>query len=249
MANLFLLVYQKQKESQKTRGGWHSLSLNYRQTLLHNSTIAQELAAVRAVVRCIRDYKLEAEYPLDPLQRRVGQLEKAISNDKSKSNDKRRHSGSAKHQQFKKPRPSGGTHGSTRPANVPSRQPPSVLVERVAAYNPSRPVPSGLVERATYAGLSDKYTHLSTSYDYQAPSQAAYPQQSYEQRSYYYPADDGTTATSYAPSLPYSYGNYAGSGMPVADERITANSYTTDLLASSYGNYVPTTHQSYVPKE
>lgn len=28
MANLFLLVYQKQKESQKTRGGWHFLSLN-----------------------------------------------------------------------------------------------------------------------------------------------------------------------------------------------------------------------------
>ncbi|XP_016511776.1 uncharacterized protein LOC107828902 [Nicotiana tabacum] len=213
-----------------------------------NSGNREELAAVRAVVRCIRDYKLEAEYPLDPLQRRVGQLEKAISNDKSKSNDKRRHSGSAKHQQFKKPRPSGGTHGSTRPANVPSRQPPSVLIERVAAYNPSRQVPSGLVERATYAGLSDKYTHLSTSYDYQAPSQAAYPQQSYEQRSYYYPADDGTTATSYAPSLPYSYGNYAGSGMPVADERITANSYTTDL-SSSYGNYVPTAHQSYVQKE
>ncbi|KAK4373446.1 hypothetical protein RND71_008830 [Anisodus tanguticus] len=194
-----------------------------------NSGNAEELAAVKAIVQCIRDYKLEAEYPLDPLLRRVAQLEKAISNDKdwSKSNDKKRHSGSGKHQQFKRPRAIGGTHVSSRPANV-LRQPPS-----------------GFVERATYAGLPDKYTYLSASYDNRPPSQATYSQQSYEQTSYYYPADEGITATSYTAPLSSTYASNAGGALPTAD----ASSYTASL-PSSYVNYAgsgtPTAHQPYM---
>lgn len=215
-----------------------------------NSGNAEELAAVKAIVRCIRDYKLEAEYPLDPLLRRVAQLEKAISNDKDRSNDKKRQSGLGKHQQFKRPRVTGGMHGSTRHANVLSRQPPSILIERAIVNNPSRQVPSAFVERATYAGLPDKYAYLSTSYDYQPPSQATYPQQSYEQRSYYYPADEGITASSYtAAPLPTSYASYAGGALPTADDRTNASSYTASL-PSSYGNYAgsgtPTAHQPYM---
>lgn len=215
-----------------------------------NSGNAEELAAVKAIVQCIRDYKLEAEYPLDPLLRRVAQLEKAISNDKDRSNDKKRPSGSGKHQQFKRPRANGGTRGSIRHSNIISRQPPSVLVERAAANNPSRLVPSVLVERATYARLPDKYGYLSTSYDYQSTSQATYPHQSYEQRSYYYPADEGIAANSYTTApLPSSYASYAGSALPPADERINASSYAASLL-SSYGNYAgsgtSTAHQPYM---
>ncbi|XP_059289667.1 FRIGIDA-like protein 3 [Lycium ferocissimum] len=208
-----------------------------------NSGNAEELGAVKAIVRCIRDYKLEAEYPLEPLQRRVAQLEKAISNDKDKSNDKKRHSGSGKHQQFKRPRP----YGSNRHANVPSRQPVSALI--AMANNPSRQVPSAFVERATYAGLPNKYAYLSTSYDHQPPSQAAYPQQSYEQTSYYYPADEGITANTYTAPPPSSYGSYAGAALPTADERINASSYTPSV-PSSYVNYagsgMPTAHQPYM---
>ncbi|KAJ8562935.1 hypothetical protein K7X08_031387 [Anisodus acutangulus] len=194
-----------------------------------NSGNAEELAAVKAIVQCIRDYKLEAEYPLDPLLRRVAQLEKAISNDKdrSKSNDKKRHPGSGKHQQFKRPRAIGGTHVSTRPANV-LRQPPSVFVER-----------------ATYAGLPDKYSYLSASYDNRPPSQATYSQQSYEQRSYYYPADEGIAASSYTAPLPSTYASYTGGTLPTAD----GSSYTASL-PSSYVNYAgsgtPTAHQPYM---
>ncbi|XP_055800998.1 FRIGIDA-like protein 3 [Solanum dulcamara] len=211
-----------------------------------NSGNAEELAAVKAIVRCIRDYKLEAEYPLEPLLRRVAQLEKAISNDRDKSNDKKRPSGSGKHQQFKRPRVTRGTHGSIRHANVLSIQPPSVLIERAAANNPSRV----LVERAAYAGLPDKYAYLSTSYDYQPSSQATYPQQTYEQRSYYYPADEGIAANSYtAAPLPSSYAGYAGGALPTADERINASSYTSSLI-STYGNYAgsgtSTAHQPYM---
>ncbi|RAL39977.1 hypothetical protein DM860_008117 [Cuscuta australis] len=36
---------------------------------------AQELAALKGIVECIQDYGLEEEYPLDPLQRRIAQLE------------------------------------------------------------------------------------------------------------------------------------------------------------------------------
>lgn len=206
------------------------------------SANTQELAAVKAIVQCIRDYKLEAEYPLDPLLRRVAQLEKAISNDKDRSNDKKRPSGSGKHQHFKRPRVTGGTHGSIRHPNVLSIQPQSVLIERAAANNPSRLVPSVLVERAPHAGLLDKYAYLSTSYDYQPPSQATYPQQSYEQRSYYYPADEGIAASSYtAAPLSSSYASYSGGILPIADERINA---------SSYGNYAgsgtPTAYRPYM---
>ncbi|KAL3338762.1 hypothetical protein AABB24_027735 [Solanum stoloniferum] len=207
-----------------------------------NSGNAEELAAIKAIVQCIRDYKLEAEYPLDPLLRRVAQLEKAISNDKDRSNDKKRPSGSGKHQHFKRPRVTGGTHGSIRHPNVLSIQPQSVLIERAAANNPSRLVPSVLVDRAAHPGLLDKYAYLSTSYDYQPPSQATYPQQTYEQRSYYYPADEGIAASSYtAAPLSSSYASYSGGVLPIADERINASSY------SNYaGSGTPAAYQPYM---
>ncbi|KAM3281362.1 FRIGIDA-like protein 3 [Capsicum chacoense] len=215
-----------------------------------NSGNAEELTAIKAIVRCIRNYKLEAEYPLDPLLRRVSQLEKAISSDRDRPNDKKRHSGSGRHQQFKRPRVTGAPLGPIRHPNVLSIQPPSVLIERAAAINPSRQVPSVLVERAPYAGLPDKYGYLSTSYDYPPPGQATYPQQTYEQRSYYYPTDEGTAADSYtAAPLPSSYASYAGSALPTADERINASSYAA-TLPSSYGNYAgsgtSTAHQPYM---
>ncbi|XP_042508690.1 FRIGIDA-like protein 3 isoform X2 [Macadamia integrifolia] len=69
-----------------------------------NDVNAQELAGLRAVVRCVEDYKLEAEYPLDPLQKRVAQLEKSKA-------DKKRMGEMAKHQPPKRARANGGYLG------------------------------------------------------------------------------------------------------------------------------------------
>ncbi|XWS41825.1 hypothetical protein CRYUN_Cryun17cG0116100 [Craigia yunnanensis] len=84
---------------------------------------AQELAALRAVIRCVQEYGLEADYPLDPLQKRFAQLEK------SKSDNRKRVRDFGKHHQPKKSRPNGGFRGFRGP---PGRQAPPVYNERAA---------------------------------------------------------------------------------------------------------------------
>ncbi|XAR51332.1 hypothetical protein NMG60_11005932 [Bertholletia excelsa] len=159
-----------------------------------NGGNAQELAALRAVIRCVREFKLEADYPLDPLQKRVLQLEKWKP-------DKKRSGESGKHQQYKKPRVNGGLHGYRAP--VP------------AAAAGGRQGPTSYGERTKYAGISQSYPHMGPdTYAYQTTNQPGYAQQSYDQRSYYYPQDDRVAA----PPPPYNaaasgYGSYMGSGM------------------------------------
>ncbi|XP_059623961.1 FRIGIDA-like protein 3 isoform X2 [Cornus florida] len=159
-----------------------------------NDANAQELTAVKAVIWCIQEYKLEEDYPLDPLQRRVGQLEKSKP-------DRKRFGDFGKKQQFKKPR-ANGVYGFRAPATATA----------AAAAGGGRQAPTVFAERTTYAGTSERYPYAGPStYDYQAPSgQAAYPQQAYDQRSYYYPQDERVTATTYS-AAPSSYGSYMGS--------------------------------------
>ena len=59
----------------------------------------RELSALKAVIKCIEEHKLEEHYPVDPLQKRVLQLEKAKA-------DKRRAVEAAK-PQSKRPRANG----------------------------------------------------------------------------------------------------------------------------------------------
>ena len=49
---------------------------------IQNEVNERELTALKAVIKCIEDHKLEAQYPLDPLQKRVLQLEKAKADKK-----------------------------------------------------------------------------------------------------------------------------------------------------------------------
>ncbi|PSS14140.1 FRIGIDA-like protein [Actinidia chinensis var. chinensis] len=49
---------------------------------VQNEVNERELTALKAVIKCIEDHKLEAQYPLDPLQKRVLQLEKAKADKK-----------------------------------------------------------------------------------------------------------------------------------------------------------------------
>lgn len=154
---------------------------------------SQELAALKAVIRCVEEYKLEADYALDPLQKRVAQLEKSKA-------DKKRTREAGKFQQPKKQRANGGFHGFRGPGSAgqaASRQaPPPVFNER-AAYP---------VERYPYTAPGPN------AFDYPLPSQATYIQQPNDQRSYYYPQDDRVPPSTYN-AAPSNYGSYMGGGL------------------------------------
>ncbi|OMP01876.1 Natural resistance-associated macrophage protein [Corchorus olitorius] len=149
---------------------------------------AQELSALKAVKKCVQEYGLEAEYPLDPLQKRIAQLEKA------KSDNRKRVGDYGRHQQQKKSRPGGGFRGFRGP---PARQ-------AAAVYN----------DRSAYAGMPERYPHPAAPnpYDYQVSNQPAYPPQANDQRLYYYPQDDRGPAPSYNAATS-NYGSYTGSGL------------------------------------
>ncbi|XP_016201675.1 FRIGIDA-like protein 3 [Arachis ipaensis] len=123
-----------------------------------NDANARELAGLKTVINCIKEYNLEADYPLDSLLKRVGQLEKSKNPDRKRSGDFNKRPPS------KKPRMNSGYHrssgGSAAPAGVMVRQHPPV---RAAAY----------------AGIPDRYPHAGTAmYNYQVPGQAMYAQPS-----------------------------------------------------------------------
>ncbi|KAI9113610.1 hypothetical protein K1719_015537 [Acacia pycnantha] len=149
-----------------------------------NDANAQELAALKAVIKCVEEYKLESDYPLDPLQRRVAQLDKLKI-------DRKRTGESSKRQLPKKPRTNGGyfafrpsVSGAAASLNM-GRQP--------------RPV------RGPYLAIPDRYPLAGAiTYDYQVPGQTIYSQQVNDQRSPFYPRDDGVAA-------PPNYGSYIAS--------------------------------------
>ncbi|CAN4098625.1 unnamed protein product [Withania somnifera] len=66
---------------------------------VQNDVNEKELSALKAVLKCIEDHKLEEQYPVDPLQKKVLQLEKAKA-------DKKKATEIAK-PQSKRPRPNG----------------------------------------------------------------------------------------------------------------------------------------------
>lgn len=103
---------------------------------VQNEVNERELTALKAVIKCIEDHKLEQQYPLDPLQKRVLQLEKAKA-------DKKRATEVAKPQP-KRPRANGIGH-APRAANVAAdknfyarvtdnRYPPQYMYDRPYAY-------------------------------------------------------------------------------------------------------------------
>nr|XP_016457743.1 PREDICTED: FRIGIDA-like protein 3 [Nicotiana tabacum] len=74
-----------------------------------NDVNEKELAALKSVIKCIEDHKLQEQYPVDPLQKRILQLEKAKA-------DKKRATEVVK-PQTKRPRANGVGNGS-RVTNV-----------------------------------------------------------------------------------------------------------------------------------
>ncbi|XP_038983411.1 FRIGIDA-like protein 3 isoform X1 [Phoenix dactylifera] len=200
---------------------------------------AQELGALRAVIRCIKDYKLQEEYPVEPLQKRVAQLEKA-------KYDKKR-MGEAAKLQPKKPRATG-EYAPRRPA--------------FAAETRQLP-PTAFDERGLYAGAAERYPErypYNAPPTYEPPSYASYGQPVNAQRPYHYPDErvppaPYNAASSYGSftgtgAAPNSYGNYMGTGVPSSSSNY--GSYTGSGLQPSNQSYMypgsglQPSHQSYM---
>ncbi|XP_042476312.1 FRIGIDA-like protein 3 [Macadamia integrifolia] len=95
-----------------------------------NEVNERELTALKAVIKCIEDHKLEDQYLLDPLQKRVLQLEKAKA-------DKKRVAETAK-PQSKRPRANGGGYGP-RITNIPDKSFYTRAPDRFPPYMYDRP--------------------------------------------------------------------------------------------------------------
>uniref|UniRef100_A0A0D6R4M1 FRIGIDA-like protein n=1 Tax=Araucaria cunninghamii TaxID=56994 RepID=A0A0D6R4M1_ARACU len=178
-----------------------------------NEANARELFALKAVIKCIEEHKLESEYPLDTLRKRVLQLEKAKA-------DKKRSAETGKIQP-KKPRAGG-------------YMPSPVGVDRTGGYASANnvyrsadriPYPNAAVGASAYS--------LPGQSSYDRSSQGMYGQSSLP-RSYMYSSDNlgssGLGSSSY--NAASSYGGYhLGSGLP---STYPSSSYPSSNYPSSY---------------
>ncbi|RZC19906.1 FRIGIDA-like protein 3 isoform B [Glycine soja] len=129
----------------------------------------RELIALKAVIKCIEDHKLDDQYPLDPLQKRATQLEKAKA-------DKKRVTEATKPQP-KRPRANGVGYGprvtnilsdKTSYARVADRY-PQYVYDRPYMY----PAPTDnhcppLMGSATYNISPNPGNYFGNGYQYQA---------------------------------------------------------------------------------
>ncbi|KAE8704122.1 Metal transporter Nramp3 family protein [Hibiscus syriacus] len=153
---------------------------------------ALELAALRAVISCVHDYGLEADYPLDPLQKRLAQLEK------SKADNKKRPGDFGKRHSSKRLRPNSGFKGLRKP---PGWQAPTIYTESHA-----------------YVGMVQRYPHaVPNPYNFQVPTQPAYASQANDQRLYFYPQNDRGPAPSHNATTS-NYGNHGSSRLQPSNQ-------------------------------
>ncbi|KAF8364592.1 hypothetical protein HHK36_033438 [Tetracentron sinense] len=134
-----------------------------------NEVNERELTALKAVIKCIEEHKLEEQYPMDPLQKRVLQLEKAKA-------DKKRAAEAAKPQP-KRPRANGGGYGPRLTniadksfyARAPDRYPPYMYDRQYAYPGPTDNHCSSLLSSTTYNLSPSHGNYFGNGYQYQAP--------------------------------------------------------------------------------
>ncbi|KAF3956506.1 hypothetical protein CMV_018370 [Castanea mollissima] len=135
-----------------------------------NEVNDRELSALKAVLRCIEEHKLEEQYPVDPLQKRVLQLEKAKA-------DKKRATEAAKPQP-KRPRANSVGYGP-RVTNVATDKTfyprvadryPQYVYDRPYVYpGPADNHCPPLMGSATYTLSPSHGNYFGNGYQYQAP--------------------------------------------------------------------------------
>ncbi|KAK1323280.1 hypothetical protein QJS10_CPA02g00346 [Acorus calamus] len=161
----------------------------------------QELGALKAIIKCVEEYKLKAEYPLEPLHKRVVQLEKVKADRKA---DKKRTAREASKFQAKTPRAAG--------AHFPSFAP---VAPAPPLGNRQPQPPTYFDEREMYMRGSERYPPIvpQPTYNYETQNHAAsygqysQQQQANTQMSYYYP-EERASVPPYPSSS--SYADYTG---------------------------------------
>lgn len=136
-----------------------------------NEVNERELTALKAIIKCIEEHKLEEQYPPEPLQKRVFQLEKAKA-------DKKRVTDAAK-PQSKRPRANGGSC-APRVANVldksfysavPETRYPPYMYERSYVYpGPANNHASPVMGSVAYNLSPSHGSYFGNGYAYQAPA-------------------------------------------------------------------------------
>ncbi|KAJ9176699.1 hypothetical protein P3X46_011983 [Hevea brasiliensis] len=138
-------------------------------TAVQNDVNERELTALKAVIKCIEEHKLEEQYPVDPLQKRLIQLEKAKA-------DKKRATEVAKPQP-KRPRANGVGCGP-RVTNVTADKTfyprvtdryPQYVYDRPYVYSgPTENHVPPLMGSATYNFSPSHGNYFGNGYQYQA---------------------------------------------------------------------------------
>ncbi|XP_050205328.1 FRIGIDA-like protein 3 [Mercurialis annua] len=139
-------------------------------TSVQNEVNERELTALKAVIKCIEEQKLEEQYPVDPLQKRLLQLEKAKA-------DKKRDAEAAKPQP-KRPRANGVGCGARvtnvaadRPfyPRVPDRYPQYVYDRQYIYPSPTDSHIPSHMGSATYNFAPSHGNYFGNCYQYQTP--------------------------------------------------------------------------------
>ncbi|CAM0905476.1 unnamed protein product [Alopecurus aequalis] len=155
-----------------------------------SNTNKKEQSALRAVIKCIEDRKLESEFPLEDLQKQLEDLEKAKAEKKNASS-------------------SASSGGSIEPAN-----------KRIRASNggPMPPAKAGRLTNNTSVSsfplATPTFVRSPSHTSYASPSQTSYASPS--QTSYASPTHTSYASpahTSYATASSYPYDRAAGNGV------------------------------------
>lgn len=221
---------------------------------LQNNYNARELEALRAVIGCVEEYKLEAEYPLDPLHRRVAQL------DKSAKGDTKRPAETGKQQQQKRPRSDGGFHGSRGRGRDRGRGFGSgrhgrgrpLSGERATYIKPEMYIPA-VPSAYSYQVATHSLNAAPSAYSYQVAAHSPNAAQVSDQRLSGYPQDTRPRGpySLAAPAYSYQVAAQSPNAAQVNDQRLSYYPQDTrprgpySPAAPTHGSYLHPSRQSF----
>ncbi|RLM84564.1 FRIGIDA-like protein 3 [Panicum miliaceum] len=189
----------------------------------------KELLALRAVIKCIEEYKLQKEYSLGPLQKRVSEL---------KPKSEKRPSSDAGRAYSKKPRGPGPSfpRRPAGPVGSAARRPPFPVSnwQRAPAPMPSR-APAPMAPLPERYGAADRYHYTPPATAYDTGAFSSYGEPFSAPKPFQY--TPGSAAASYN-SSPYKVA-YGGPGaLPGASGYAGYSGASGPSASSSYTNYL-----------